>query len=271
LVNINSGTTENLQLFGIYKTNKDYNDLSGELCDEAIALTSFDDIRELFEYNKLSASNDEIEDISQATYFGIEDVIKTKLENMSSLNLIKDFEEIRDNIIKNLDKLNFIIKNGYDVKLENGVSSNVILTSFIGDTFYSEYSNCIDYIKNNVTTMNEKLNNDIEEPTGFSDELRLEFLLKTITPEDKTVIMDKIKEYREFSEDLINELDSHMDGILEKPKTYNLRYGKKPKRKNGKPVVYNIGTSTVTTTTPEIKQIFSTSNSVTENLNYYKK
>jgi hypothetical protein len=120
--------------------------------------------------------------------------------------------------------------------------------------------------------MNDKLNTDIEIPTGLTDEQNYDFLLNTLNKEDKDVIMSTIKNLEEYSDELYDKIDNHIDNILKDPKTYNLRYGKKPKRKNGKPVVFNIGTEDVTTTTSEIKQIFATNNTnVTDKLNYYKK
>jgi hypothetical protein len=236
-----------------------------------VGFTPYEVIGSIFDITKV-IPNDDIDRVPIYLSIGIQDVLNGKLEKMSSLNLIKDFEDIRDNIIKTLDKLNFITKNGYDVKLENGVSSSVNLTSFSDTTFYSEYSNCIEYIKNNVSTMSEKLNQDISEPVFSSDEQKSEFLLNTLTSEDVPTIMIRIKENFEYSDEQFNDIEKHINKILKTPKTYNLRYGKKPKRKNSKPVVYSIGAETVTTTTPEIKQIFATNNTnVTGNLNYYKK
>jgi hypothetical protein len=270
-VNTSNTGVENLTLFGIFKANKDYNDLSKDLVQTVNNLSTYEDIGSMFDLTKV-VPNDDIDRVPIYLTIGIEDVFKSKLENMSSLNLIKDYEEIRNNIIKNLDKLNFITKNGYDVKFENGVSSNVVLTSFTDSTFYSEYSSCIEYIKNNVSTMNEKLNQDIDEPIDLSDEQVSNFILNTLTPEDVPVIMARIKENFEYDDELFDDIEKQISKVLKTPKTYNLRYGKKPKRKNGKPVVYNFGTETVTTTTTEIKQIFATNNTnVTGNLNYYKK
>jgi hypothetical protein len=96
--------------------------------------------------------------------------------------------------------------------------------------------------------------------------------MNTLKPEDASTLMIRLKDSYEYSDELFNDIEKHLYKILKDPKTYNLRYGKKPKRKNGKPVVYNIGPETVTTTTTEIKQIFATTNTnVTGNLNYYKK
>jgi hypothetical protein len=271
VVNTNNSDVENLTLFGIFKANKDYNDLSEELRQYVNINTTNESIGTLFKLNEL-VPNDQVEDLSMALANGIGVALIAKVENMSSLNLIKDFEEIRDNIIKTLDKLNFITKNGYDVKLENGVSSSVNLTSFNNSNFYNEYSDCINYIKNNVSTMDDKLNKDIDVPNGLSDEMKNEFTMNSLNTEDKTQIMKYIRDYTQYSDELYDQIDNHISKFLKDPKTYNLRYGKKPKRKNGNPIVYNIGTETVTTTTPEIKQIFAINNTnVTENLNYYKK
>jgi hypothetical protein len=270
VVNTDASGTEPIELFGLFKSTDDYNEYIKDLRTNVTNLLNNENITSIFELSDV-VTTDNVDNVSNNIITSIDNILTEMGENISSNNLIKDFEEIRDNIIKTLDKLNYITKNGVDVKLENGVSSSVELTSFSGTTFYTEYSDCIEYIKKNVSTMDDKLNKDIEDPNiELSEELIKDFILGTILPNSKTTLMDNIKTL-ELGDDFNNEFDSHLDGILKNNKTYNLRYGKKPKRKKNTPIVYNIGTEIVTTTTDEIKQIFSTSNDVTTNLNYYKK
>ena len=271
VVNTDASGTEPIELFGLFKSTDDYNEYIKDLRTNVTdGLLNNENITSIFELSNV-VTTDNVDNVASNIIISIDKILTQMGEDISSTNLIKDFEEIRDNIIKTLDKLNFITKNGLDVKLENGVSSSVQLTSFTGSTFYTEYSDCIEYIKKNVSTMDDKLNKDIEDPNvELNEELIKDFILGTILPNSKTTLMDNIKTL-ELGDDFNNEFDSHLDGILKENKTYNLRYGKKPKRKKNTPIVYNIGAESVTTTTDEIKQIFSTSNDVTTNLNYYKK
>jgi hypothetical protein len=271
VVNTDESGTDSIELFGLFKSTDDYNEYIKDLrTNVSYGLLNNDNISSIFKLSNV-VTTDNVNNVASNIITSIDKILTKMGEDISSINLIKDFEEIRDNIIKTLDKLNFITKNGFDVKLENGISSSVNLTSFSGTTFYSQYNDCIEYIKKNVSTMKDKLNNDIEDPNSeLNDELIKDFILGTILPISKTTLMDNIKTL-ELGDDFNNEFDNHLDGILSENKTYNLRYGKKPKRKKNNPIVYNISAETVTTTTDEIKKIFAISNDVTTDLNYYKK
>ena len=267
-INTDASTTDVVELFGLFKYVDDYNQYVMDLADNVF--TTLDRWYDIFELSKI-VPTDKTDDVKTELNSSIVDIITKKVEEISNLALVKDFEEIRDNIIKTLDKLNFITKNGYDIKLENGVSSSVNLTSFNNSDFYSNYSSCIDYIKKNVDTMHQYINTDILNPKQtLSDQPLSDFIFGVILPESKDILMKNIKTVIS-DENLINEINDNFDNLLKENKTYNLRYGKKPKRKNNKPIVYNIGNEIVTTTTDEIKQIFAISNKVTTDLNYYKK
>jgi hypothetical protein len=269
--NTDVSQVDSFEFIGLYKGVKDYNQLIKELKTNVMQSLTFDLVIDIFDLKNVT-TGDNVDDVAIKLYYAIDKVLNKKLDDIGNLNSIKDFEEIRDNIIKTLDKLNYITKNGSDVKLENGVSSSVNLTSFVNVDFYQEYSGCIDYIKRNQTTMDEKINKDILDANQtLTDEVLTQFILGTILNDDKDMLMNDVKQIFEITDEFIDIMDKHLDSILKNSKTYNLRYGKKPKRKNGKPIVFNIGNETVTTTTPEIKQIFATTNDVTERLNYYKK
>ena len=267
-VNVDAVATDTVELFGLFKYVDDYNEYVIGLANNVYGTSS--QWFSILGLDKVVPTN-QVENVTTEIINSIVEIIGSKVEGIASLASIKDFEEIRDNIIKTLDKLNFITKNGYDIKLENGISSSVNLNSFNNADFYSQYSDCINYIKTNVTTMDSKINNDILNPDQtLSDNVLKDFIFGVVLPESKDLIMNNIKKF-DLGSDLINEIDGHLSDILKDNKTYNLRYGKKPKRKNNKPIVYNISAESVTTTTDEIKKIFAISNTVTDKLNYYKK
>ena len=270
VIHTDSVGTDVMELFGLYKSVDDYNEYIKKLVSNVEGSLTNEKIASIFELSDV-VTTDNSEAITNSLFLSVSSIIDKKVEEISALSSIKDFENNRDNIIQTIDKLNFIVKNGYDVKLENGKSSSVNLTSFDDSNFYSTYSDAIDYIKRNVETMSSKFNTDVDDPTmELSDDLLSQVVLGIVVSENKDAIINEIK-LLELGDEINDTLDRHFEKVLNENKTYNLRYGKKPKRKNNKPIVYNIGTETLIDTTDEIKQIFAISNDVTVELNYYKK
>lgn len=270
VVNTDSEGSDVMELFGLYKSVDDYNEYIKKLVNNIGGLLDNEKISSIFNLSDV-VTTDNIDAIANSLFLSINSIIDKKVDEISTLGSIKDFEINRDNIIQTMDKLNFVIKKGYDVKIENGKSSSVNLTLFSGTTFYSEYSDVIEYIKRNVTTMNSNFNTDVDDPTmELSDDLLSQVVLGIVVSENKDTIINDIK-LLELGDEINDALDKHFKKVLNENKTYNLRYGKKPKRKNDKPIVYNIGSEILIDTTEEIKQIFATTNGVTVELNYYKK
>ena len=63
---------------------------------------------------------------------------------MLEISSVKKFTRNRDDLIKILDKVKFILDNGYDVKIDNGKTYKSTFTTPID--FYSSVKPCIDYI-----------------------------------------------------------------------------------------------------------------------------
>jgi hypothetical protein len=270
VINTDSVETDVMELFGVYKSVDDYNEYIKKLVSNIEGLLTNEKIVSIFELSDV-VTTDNSDVISNSLFLSVLSIIDKKVEEISVLSSIKDFENNRDNIIQTIDKLNFIVKNGYDVKLENGKSYSVNLTSFDDSNFYSTYSDAIDYIKRNVETISSKFNTDVNDPTiELTDDLLSQVILGLVVSENKDTIINEIKLLK-LGDEINDILDRHFDKVLNKNEIYNLRYGKKPKRKNNKPIVYNIGTEILIDTTDEIKQIFAISNDVTVELNYYKK
>ena len=81
-------------------------------------------------------------------YNHFHDNFDDKVNDISTLKIVKDYEEIRNKMTNSLDKLNTVIKNNSDYKI---VKNKTYKLTFTGDTstMYNEYKTCIDYIKNN--------------------------------------------------------------------------------------------------------------------------
>jgi hypothetical protein len=198
--------------------------------------------------------------------------IPIKLGSISESKALSNFESIRDEIITILDKLNFITKNEYDVKLEKSVSTQALYTNgtFNKNDFYDNYSPCIDYINNNAEKMYSKLSESID----FTDinllESDVQDIIQTLFYSSKSEILDIIKSG--LTEDEFNMFSKKLTKKLYKEKEVNFKFTKAPIRKNSKEISYTVVSQLPFETTDEIKNLFATQYKIKDDkLNFYKK
>ena len=198
--------------------------------------------------------------------------IPTKLSSISESKALNNFESTRDQIISILDKLNFITKNGYDVKLEKSLTTQALYTSgtFNKNDFYDSYSPCIEYINNNKEKMYSKLDQTIDFTKINLQESEVQNILQTLFYSSKSEILDTIKSG--LTEDEFNMFSKKLTKKLFKEKEVNLKFTKAPIRKNSKEISYSITSQLPIDTTDEIKNLFSTQYKIKDKkLNFYKK
>jgi hypothetical protein len=89
--------------------------------------------------------------------------IKNKINEINDNTNLKSVEISRDDLIKKLDNVNFIVKYGYDVKLDDSkkIGTRADLDGFTSSILYNEYSSCIDYIVKNSGQFYEDLDTSI--------------------------------------------------------------------------------------------------------------
>ena len=273
-------TTDTINLFGLFKqplslatlVSNTSNELVSFLGDKYLSNDSY--IIDLFKLTDIIPIKYK-SDIGKSIHDYIVKNIPIKLGEINELKNIKDFETNRNDIILTLDKLNFVANNGYDVKLEKIKTTmlNIGFGTFSKNEFYSNYSTCIDYIKNNTSKMYNKLNTSVDFLNiDITDEITQNILYTLFYSNINDMInpIGMLLSSDDYS--LLNKMQDKLSKVFYKEKEEKLKFSKSPIRKNNKPIVYELPPvgEIDTPITDEIRKLFSTKNNVTESLNYYR-
>jgi hypothetical protein len=216
----------------------------------------------------------------------INNIIPTKLNEINELKSIKEFETKRNELIESLDKLNYITKNGSDVKTEKNKSTTIVLKTitpasgdFDKNKFYLNYNTAIDYINNNTTKMYEKLDTTFDFENIVITDNAVKNILNAILKDSTDDIVRGIgmvlssEDYSTLDK-LENKIKDKINKWFTKIKEENLKFAKPPIRKNSKPITYTMPPLDIseveTPTTDEIKWLFGEKHNVTDSLNYYR-
>jgi hypothetical protein len=201
-------------------------------------------------------------------------IVEDVIDELNDLTSLKELEHSRNELINSLDKINFVIKNGHDAVINEGVVNKVLISGFTTDFLYDEYKEFIDYIEKNHTRVVEDLTTNIT------------FLNPTITPQDFDFIMsqmvhDKVEEIMvQFTDETLfkkttqRQMKRRLEKFINKPEKKNFKLTRFKPLKTGKTFTYGWVSSSEETDSgiiSEVKQIFSDSNEVKDKLNFYRK
>ena len=275
-----TSTPKEIELFGIHPENFDLGAIAKATNTSLSTYITKNNINILFNLDTLLTPNISNE-VAEVLYNYTIPFINGKMDNITTMKTLSDYEVNRDKIISTLDKLNFITNSGYDVKIESGKSTKAVLSSLSGNTtsFYNEYQSCITYMEENVSKFYEKIDTSIN---FFSLELtdqNVKDIISNLLHDSKSTLVGRIKfEVEEMgqkiTDPMMNLIEERLVDFLRKPKDVNFKFKKLPKRKNDNKISYTIGLQEITPTTDDIKNLFLTNSKVskiTDKLNYYKK
>jgi F0F1-type ATP synthase delta subunit len=263
----NAGTTiGNIDFFGLYKSPNDLTTYLERTIDLIlIYITREYNDDKTYLLKMLNIDNkvpDELKDYFSTTIDNfITNNLPDKLNTMLEVPSIKKFTTNRDTLIKTLDKLKFILDNGYDVKIDNGKTYKSTFTSPV--SFYSEIKPCIDYIKDNTKKMYDKLDtsinfNELLTNPQFNDRL-IQDIIITIFYSDKEKLYNTLKNglSADYQKNVLEEVNKKLIEVFYKTKEVKIKFQKSPKPKNDNDITYIINNEILDTTTDEIKEIFS--------------
>jgi hypothetical protein len=212
----------------------------------------------------------------------VKKLIEDKIGSLSESKTINDFDKIRNELIIALDKVNFLVKYGYDAKLDskdNSKAFKAVLSGYTSNLIYDEYKTCIEYITDNSSKLYEKMDNtvDFSNPTITSEILGsiLSVLLSMSGPYNKDTLK-KVFEVDKtiFDENIIEKIDKKLSNFIEEEKSVDFKFKKLKPRKDDKPISYNV-TSTEEITDPSVVTQVTNLNltkvpSISGKLNYYR-
>ena len=203
-------------------------------------------------------------------YNHFHDNFDDKVNDISTLKIVKDYEEIRNKMTNSLDKLNTVIKNNSDYKI---VKNKTYKLTFTGDTstMYNEYKTCIDYIKNNESKMYSKLDTALSQ--AFNDDT-LKDVIYSLFNNDYKVALENIESQFDMgskeNEKVATKVENKLSNNFYETKETNMKFGKAPSIKNTKTLSFTY-TGEILDENEDIKKLYSAQYKPSDDtLNYYK-
>lgn len=268
---IGETSTINFELFGVdndfeTKLNNLITNFKNKLSNNSLSLY------ELFSLNKvLKKSEKQNIDISLIEFFN--ENLYNYFSNFSkkSNETIKTISKNRNELIKILDKLNFIMKYGYDVSIDGTDVKKIVLNSFTKTNFYSNINTVINKLKDNENKYFNYFNNFIDfNENNLTDE-QFNYLISLLlnkyfddvlnlissNDDDKERITKKLKNFIE-NNNLNFKIDVVEDIII---------------NKNTKDIQYTYTESEIVTDVnviEEVLKLYNKKDSSTTTFNYYR-
>lgn len=244
IFNITSLTPGNtIELFGIPKGGTPHPQLISRLKSRLLEFTNNEDISTIIGFEKVLTE----EQIIKSNEFlrpYLKKYIGDKIDTLSSNEKILEVESSRDELIASLDKVNFLVKYGYDAKLDKGgAASKAVLSGYTSNLIYNEYSSCIEYITDNTDKLYEKINNTIDFKTIIlTPEIYGSILSSLLSFEDGKPKLMKIFEADTtiFNTITVEKLTKRLDKFVEVPDNVNFKFKNFKKRKTDNPIIFEM-------------------------------
>jgi hypothetical protein len=171
----------------------------------------------------------------------IKTLVSNKIDDIIGNKLIKDLETVRNEVITNIDKINFLVKYEHDGQISGNTYTQLPLTGFVGDNFYNEYSNVITYLNNTYSPFTQDLSYDLLTTNQYTTD-QIKSILSVLLSENKDEIKKIIKTNDVFNANDIENIIRIIDNFFKLPTEKNFKLDKFPVRKNSKPLIYPFGT-----------------------------
>lgn len=255
-----TSSTSTINFIGEYKIGNDLSKLVSLFKNEMIRNFELIDICEFLEIDKIikptaqSKTNRLLKPI-------LYDILVTQIDKMGEPidgELIKN----RNSILSTLDKLNFVVKNELDGKLNNSESFKAELSGFTSNMLFNEYENLIDVIDTNTQKMYEDLDpNYINFYNPIITQSQFESIFLFFLRDKQLEVLAPLKnDTTLYDENTIKKIEKKLEKLLKtdiKVKNFNF---KKAKRKKEVAIAYSVTESPLTDSAiiDELKLINST-------------
>jgi hypothetical protein len=206
--------------------------------------------------------------------FFIKEIVEKKINSLTDSDIMSDLETSRNELIKVLDRVNFVVKNGKDATIKDGKVNSVTLTGFTSDLLYKEYETCINYIETNTPKLIEDLGTNITFLTPSIQSVDFDFIMSQLLSDSVDILISQFTDTKLYPESLKKQLKKRVEKFVNKPEKKKFDLTKFKSRKNDKEIKFTINTTseeTNSTIKEEVEKIFSDLNDVTNKLNFYRK
>lgn len=238
------GTT--IEMIGKYPDGTPYSRFVSLFKKRLIELIKTEDLCSVFAFDKVLTAPK----IVKANEFlrpYITKLIEDKIGSLSENDQVKNFDERRNQLIIALDKVNFLVKYGYDAQLDSKSDKAIkaTLSGYTSNLIYDEYKTCIEHIKDNTSKFYEELDNTIDynNPVITSEILGsiLSVLLSSTGAYNKGTLMNVFDADKTiFDENTVEKLKKKITSFIEEPKEVKFKFKKMKERKNSNPISFNV-------------------------------
>jgi hypothetical protein len=265
-----------IDLFGLPKGGTPHSQLVARLKLKLSEYTKTQDICTIIGFDKV-LTQPQIIKANELLKPYLNKFIGEKIDKLSSNVQVNNVEDSRNKLIESLDKVNFLVKYGYDAKVEADKSTKAVLSGYTYNLIYNEYSSCIDYITENNTKLYDKIDNTID------------FKTITLTPEIYGSILSTLLSFEDggtklmnifavdttiFNSNTIEKLTKKLNKFIEAPKDVEFKFKKFKERKTENKITFPISLTEDITDNDVKTQLTSlnTSNAPIRDgkLNYYR-
>jgi len=193
-----------------------------------------------------------------------------KVIGISTSKVVKDYEEIRNKLIKSLDKLNTVIKYNSDFKIDKNKIYKLTITGNTSE-MYNQYESCIDFIKNNENKMYKKLDTSLDD--AITDNIISDIIYSVFNNDYKNAL-DSIELQFDIEDEenskIADKIRKKLDRNFYKTKSINMGFGKAPKLKNSNKISFGY-TDEILDSNDDVIKLYSSKYKPTDDkLNYYK-
>jgi hypothetical protein len=274
-VQIGGGNTQAVEFLGNYKPNNELEILARDFQVKLEDKITTENISTIFGFNFMTAGQlDKSERILKPK---VNEIIGNIIDRIIADYDVKNIEANRNNIIIELDKLNFIVKTLHDGKIfmKDKKYTAASLTGFTYDMLYNKYSNITDFIILNQSKFSE----DLDESYVFSKNTIMSvndfsYFLSVLLKGYKTDILNIYKNDIIFTK-IIPNIQKQLDKfMITDPTPKNFKIKKYPMRKDNNKITFTIGDETYQFSDDEkilLENVLRTSgNKTTSVLNYFR-
>lgn len=277
-----STPSESIDLIGLYPKGKELSIYIGIFKRSFINSVKDSNPSEIFGFNKFMDTiliNKTNEEYLQKY---LETTLTKIIDEISSDKTVSDIENSRDELIKSLDNVNFIVKFGKDFKINSDTATNstkgteITLSGFTKDLLYDEYKYGVEYIKTNTSKLNDELDTTIDFNNPTFTNTDISDILKVLLFDKKTEILALFTDTKIYTEKVKKKMDNSLTSFFGKKPTdkkfTTTTYKEQKENPNLKFDISNENDAITSSDTIFVdgKKLNQSPNLVTDKLNYYK-
>jgi hypothetical protein len=279
IVQTGSGT-QTVQLFGEYPKGEDFEVLRRDFKSQILNKIKSENISIIFGFDK---------DLTPPVLRQSEDIlnpyiykrISELIDDMSNYGVL-DFEKKRNEVIKVLDGLNFIIETGHDGSIVAESYTGINFIGYTYDLLYDTYSDVVNYITQAEPLFSEDLDTTsyvFGRSTTMTTGNLSKFLSEMLNSDNEKVGILKIYDgnpifTQRIKDDINKRIKKFMTDVPDDKKFSRVVPKKMPVRANDNPITFGIGDLNYTFSEDEkikLMRVHNTSPNKTVNeLNYYR-